>query len=1554
MAYQRTQLLWVCQRMHFAAPSVLYGCSGEQWDARSRLLDFSYAGYRAGEAPLPDMPPSVDLKASFGARGDGRTDDTQAFLDAIEAVTDQGVIYIPPGTYVISQKLDIPKRVVFKGAGRDNTTLLFTKSLTDLEGNRWAGGNSQYTYGPALMNFWGTGRTDASSLLGTVVRNASRGDKRLFVSSTARFSMNAWVRLLLDNVNNGLVADLHSGLIPADTAFNNRNDAIMFNFKVTEIGANFIGFDRPLAVNVSTAWRPEVHSWASYTRTECGVEKLTIRMPWSSYAGMNREQGWNALNFWWTPHSWVNDVSIINSDLGIIVDGSPFFTVQQLHMGVSAPRGSNGYDGTWGVWLKNGADVLVTRFNMSRTFTQDFGAQSFQLGTVISNGVGVNLSVNALYAGPYATLVSNVNFGAARNPYGLSGAGPKASSYSTFWNVRADVPFPMPRTMYGPRMTWIGANLARWTGINATLQWYLENNSSAPTWPVDLQADQLAQRLAPQQIATAFGPGYGCDPSTSTICCIGFSNLWGCAGELYNMVNSTGSRRLLDWSYAGYMAGEAPIPKLPVVTSVLDFGAVGDGVADDSQAFQDAVDAIGREGTILVPEGQYIITKQISIPNRVVIKGIHPATTRLVFPKPLSEVLGNTSSYTFGPGFIQFNGASWLDGRTFLANVTRDALRGESVLFVGNSSAFSPGQWVRLVLSAPAAGGIATDLMAGLAQETADYRSKPNLLSFNSRVSFVGTGFIKLDRQLPYNVSTRWAPGLHIFDLSFSRQQAGIQDLTIEFPLTPYRGMGREAGFNAIYFWSVMHCWVKNVAIINADMAVTLDGTHFCTVDGLQLSSGSRGVNNGLWGVWLKNGADNLIRNFNAGSRLVRDIAVQGLQPGTVISNSSGVDLSIDAMASGPYGMLLSNVDVGYGSRFWGPQVLTTTDVASFMTAWNVKSQVKMVAPNPLYGPLMNLVAINISDPAPAPGFNWYNENATTEVFPLDLYASQRFERLGVTPEVDPSEGQLAYQGPGYGCNGWTRCLVDASNATFPACAANFTPPSIHFGCAGELWNASQRLPADWSFAGYASGDSPLPDVPVVANVRDYGAVGDNRTDDTGRERCAVHPSGVYRITKTLDMRKSVVLRGAGKNLTTIYIPVSLTDVYGNSWSEAGTGSGVSDYSHGTGFINWWGWDPVAFDRTHLANVTAPAQRGATVLQVSSTAGMSVGGWVRINLDDPGDGSLVRDMNGGLMGNGPNQAGARSIIRHLSRVSAMGPNWIRLERPMIANISLSYNPTVHRFLPSTTMAGIEYLTIEFPLTTYPGHLMEMGYNAVHFNQLAHSWVRDVRIHNSDSGFYSWGMVFCTISGLEITSGDRGYSNGHRGIWLERGQDNLLTGFQVNTRMYHDLSVSFYEHSTAFVNGTGKDINMDHHRAAPYAVLWSNIDLGIGSRAFDSSGNEFQNGNHTSSFITFWNVRGKLNALLPNAGFGPQLNFIGLKTQDWVWGPVSDLGWVLEKPPTAVSPQDLYTAQKLTRATRLVQPPAVVRPMGMCATPTSSSSGGGGSQTPATGRRSYAL
>lgn len=56
---------------------------------------------------------------------------------------------------------------------------------------------------------------------------------------------------------------------------------------------------------------------------------------------------------------------------------------------------------------------------------------------------------------------------------------------------------------------------------------------------------------------------------------------------------------------------------------------------------------------------------------------------------------------------------------------------------------------------------------------------------------------------------------------------------------------------------------------------------------------------------------------------------------------------------------------------------------------------------------------------------------------------------------------------------------------------------------------------------------------------------------------------------------------------------------------------------------------------------------------------MSVGQWVRVNLDDPGNGSLVLDMNSGLMPGGRVQFGARSLIRQLSRISQIGAGWIR-------------------------------------------------------------------------------------------------------------------------------------------------------------------------------------------------------------------------------------------------------------------------------------------------------
>lgn len=122
------------------------------------------------------------------------------------------------------------------GEGRDNTTLLFNTSLTALGGNTWPGGNSQYTYGPALINFWGSNGINAAAMLSTVTRNASRGDTRLWVASTSLFTLNTWVRLTLDNTaNNSLAADLHSGLFPPEAQHLNKNQMVYQHLRVVEV-----------------------------------------------------------------------------------------------------------------------------------------------------------------------------------------------------------------------------------------------------------------------------------------------------------------------------------------------------------------------------------------------------------------------------------------------------------------------------------------------------------------------------------------------------------------------------------------------------------------------------------------------------------------------------------------------------------------------------------------------------------------------------------------------------------------------------------------------------------------------------------------------------------------------------------------------------------------------------------------------------------------------------------------------------------------------------------------------------------------------------------------------------------------------------------------------------------------------------------------------------------------------------------------------------------------------------------------------------------------------
>ncbi|MEM7391938.1 MAG: glycosyl hydrolase family 28-related protein, partial [Verrucomicrobiota bacterium] len=70
----------------------------------------------------------IDLKACFGAVGDGQHDDTRAFQKAFTALANKVPggwynLYVPPGTYLISDTIRHKRFFVVQGAGREKTVI---------------------------------------------------------------------------------------------------------------------------------------------------------------------------------------------------------------------------------------------------------------------------------------------------------------------------------------------------------------------------------------------------------------------------------------------------------------------------------------------------------------------------------------------------------------------------------------------------------------------------------------------------------------------------------------------------------------------------------------------------------------------------------------------------------------------------------------------------------------------------------------------------------------------------------------------------------------------------------------------------------------------------------------------------------------------------------------------------------------------------------------------------------------------------------------------------------------------------------------------------------------------------------------------------------------------------------------------------------------------------------------------------------------------------------------------------------------------------------------
>ncbi|MEJ6951858.1 leucine-rich repeat domain-containing protein [Natronospora cellulosivora (SeqCode)] len=123
---------------------------------------------------------------------------------------------------------------------------------------------------------------------------------------------------------------------------------------------------------------------------------------------------------------------------------------------------------------------------------------------------------------------------------------------------------------------------------------------------------------------------------------------------------------------------ESGIPEREVVANVKDFGAVGDGISDDSHAFQAAIDSVDNGGAVFIPEGRYLICDKLYINKELVLRGAGENDTYLQFDHSFNaiEIIGGDDG-------------SW-------HHIESGFLKGSTELYVQDPSDFDVGMYVEI------------------------------------------------------------------------------------------------------------------------------------------------------------------------------------------------------------------------------------------------------------------------------------------------------------------------------------------------------------------------------------------------------------------------------------------------------------------------------------------------------------------------------------------------------------------------------------------------------------------------------------------------------------------------------------------------------------------------------------------------------------------------------------------------------------------------------------------------------------------------------------------
>lgn len=419
-------------------------------------------------------------------------------------------------------------------------------------------------------------------------------------------------------------------------------------------------------------------------------------------------------------------------------------------------------------------------------------------------------------------------------------------------------------------------------------------------------------------------------------------------------------------SFAGVYQGEKPIPVAPVRANVRDLGAKGDGTADDTAAFQAAIQQAAGKGAVLIPAGKYKLSSHLILPSKTVLRGEGAEKTTLEFTRPLNQTIGEfkengSSRWSWTGGLIwmgppdtweasgkvaSFNEQQiqgweyWRPGQQ-LTQVAADAKRGDSVIKVANAKDLKPGQLVLMTWENPSDASLLKHIaghpsMDGYNWASATWILPPQYPQWQWPVTIesISGDLVTLAQPLRVDVRPEWSvslrePGEYV-------EFAGVENLGIQVPAPHEHKHFKCVGWNGVCMNRAYNCWVKDVRIEGAENPVIFTAAKNCTAEGLTIAGDPQNHHSVAIRV---NSHDNLVQNFEISGmwRVKHGINIEWLSSGNVYSKGRMAKGTFDSHRALSFDLIRTEITLANDADGPGGAGQAGPFVGARVAHWNVR-----------------------------------------------------------------------------------------------------------------------------------------------------------------------------------------------------------------------------------------------------------------------------------------------------------------------------------------------------------------------------------------------------------------------------------------------------------------------------------------------------------------------------------------------------------------------------------------------------------------------------------------